>query len=161
MSHHASIDAYSVYISCIGGISRNVDCICATIDSIVDRIYVRIINHGATPHSVRRRSDVTAHHDLDTGCSKGTIAGEHHFKPTPDARRVHFGADYIFCHRTESDAFLAAFRKAFAALSDEERSALISKTGAWHHCRAQSWRCDAELADFGTGADDAFRCMAR
>lgn len=72
-----------------------------------------------------------------------------------------FGADYVFCNRTLSDAFMGSLKDAWAAMDEAERSKLMNKTRAWMAAsHIPSWRLDANLSDFGSAARDVFRLMA-
>lgn len=44
---------------------------------------------------------------------------------SPDARRVHFGSDYVFCHREISDGMKASTQAAWDALNDLEKDQLV------------------------------------
>lgn len=66
--------------------------------------------------------------------SLGCIPREHHFKPHPEAERVKFGADFVFCNRTISAAFKARTAEAWQAMTADERCRLLCRdTGLLRH----------------------------
>lgn len=78
-------------------------------------------------------------------------------------REVHFGADFVFCNRTVTDAHMANVKATWRALSEGERSALFDKTrpdiGLYNP--PSSFYLDDDLTDFGDNAEEAFSKIAR
>ena len=80
---------------------------------------------------------------------------------------VHFGADFIFCRRTESDALVDGARAAYAQLSPDERFAILEQSCAFTRCNSLRFRDeglpldDAALDCLGDDAGEVFRAIAR
>jgi hypothetical protein len=66
-------------------------------------------------------------HSPGTEGSRGCDPAYDHAKPHPDAKLVHFGADYIFTQRDLSPAFVEACKGAYFKLSSDEQCALLNK----------------------------------
>ena len=57
----------------------------------------------------------TPAHSAGTGGSRGVHEGYDYEPPSPDAVRVSFGADFVFCERSYSEAFARRVRDEIAA----------------------------------------------
>lgn len=99
-----------------------------------------------------------------TAGSRGTVEAFETTKPHPDAMRVHLHTGYVSCLREESQAFRDNVRRAWIALSERERAALINKTDALRclspYEMPQSWRYDDDLSDFSVNAGRIFDRIA-
>lgn len=76
---------------------------------------------------------------------------------------VRFSGSRPHCSRQLTNGMLRAVKAAYAALTPDERHALICKTNANRvaYPRVDSWSLeDPELTDFGADAPAVFRAMA-
>ena len=80
---------------------------------------------------------------------------------------THFGANFIFCDRTESDALVDGARAAYGQLSPDERFAILQESNAFTRCHSLRFRDegvpldDAALECLGDDAGEVFRAIAR
>ena len=96
-----------------------------------------------------------------TAGSMGAVEKAHNFKPERTARRVSFGADYIFSRREISIALQSAVLKAWPLLSFGEKCRVFTEVRAHSHCRDFPTSFSGNGEGFNLIKDDQWRWIVR